>query len=234
MSPLGWVGSKLKLPSHSAKISIKDIMLLAAWAHHHPVWLTVGEDRGGLDPLPPGFNPPTTTHFFPPFPHPIFFPYFFFRVAPPKIPPPPPPNIWPRPPDHFSWKDPYRRPPNPRAPRPANQSLNALRYDKTTCGTHLLVSLLFLSITLDFVLNLYDRPAFKNHINETAFKYVWQEQQNIKYLSLKWKYVIVGDNEKLCIKSNYPISRAKRIRIGPRQHCSISQYSSTALVLSLI
>ena len=45
----------------------------------------VGEDRGSLHPLPPGFNPPYPRPIFPSISLPSFFPYFFFWVPPPKI-----------------------------------------------------------------------------------------------------------------------------------------------------
>ena len=65
-----------------------------------------GGGRGGLDPLPLGFNPPTPTHFFLPTPTP-FFSFIFLRW-------------YPRPkfrffaPAHFLSEDP--QPPPPRAP----------------------------------------------------------------------------------------------------------------------
>ena len=67
------------------------------------VGVGVGGGEAWLDPLPPGFNPPTPVHYFPPYPAP---PPFFFRLPPPKIKKflPPPPPIWSPTPAHFSSK----------------------------------------------------------------------------------------------------------------------------------
>ena len=83
-----------------------------------------GGRQGGLDPLPPGFNPPTPAQISPPYPSPFFSKFIF------GYPPPPPPqkkkkknpNFCPRsppvsPPPIFRQKPPlgpYPRPPNPR------------------------------------------------------------------------------------------------------------------------
>ena len=78
---------------------------------------------GGLNPLPPGFNPPPPYPARPNFsslPPPLFFLIFFFRVPPPKIPifcPRPRPSD-PRPPPIFRQKPPYPQTPGPPTPCP--------------------------------------------------------------------------------------------------------------------
>ena len=73
-----------------------------------------GGEQWGLDPLPPGFNPPNPSQ--------IFLPTFSGTPARNAdfLPPP----IWPPPPHlvHFSSKTLYPRPPNPRAPDPGAPS----------------------------------------------------------------------------------------------------------------
>ena len=86
-----------------------------------PISESVGENRGCVcsGPPTPGVQPPTPTHFFPPYPRPIFF-----RVPPAQIQifRPRPPPIWPPPPPIFRQKPPYPRPLNPRAPCPPHVS----------------------------------------------------------------------------------------------------------------
>ena len=79
-----------------------------------------GEDSGGLDPLPLGFNPTTPAQFFPPYLRPLLFSLFFWGSTPaPKsellsL----PLSIWAPPPRPFFVKSPPTPTPPPPAPCP--------------------------------------------------------------------------------------------------------------------
>ena len=137
-----WVGAGAKNLNFGRGYPEKKIRKKGAGSREGKIGWGMWGRAGGSGPPTPGDQPPYPRPIFPPTPAP-FFSYFFFWVPPPKIQifcPRPPAHLTPTP-AHFSSKDPYPRPTNPRAPVPPvlphftstwcdNKKMNVLNVNK--------------------------------------------------------------------------------------------------------